>query len=153
MWSLKTGGLWWQVELHWSTVPSARNIRSFKTGGLSWQWSLKTGFTVFCTVARWQGWDPSRDWHISTVIFAIYRKKAGSVISLMFTGTKVYIFETKVRLWRLIFVVSCGLVNSLAMFTGLLFLWLNMFKDRREICQIKSLTKIKEFAVLVLLTA
>ncbi len=45
-WSLETGGLWWQVQLHWNVGPSARNIWSFKTGGLSWQWSLKTGSTV-----------------------------------------------------------------------------------------------------------
>ncbi len=48
MWSLKTGGLWRQVLLHWNVgVLYTRNIWSFNTGGLSWQWSLKTGFTVY----------------------------------------------------------------------------------------------------------
>ena len=47
MWSLKTGGLWWQVQLHWNVGPSARSRWSFKIGSLSWQWSLKTGFTVY----------------------------------------------------------------------------------------------------------
>ncbi len=46
MWSLKTGGLWWQVQLQWNVDPFTRNIWSFKTGGLSQQRSLKTGFTV-----------------------------------------------------------------------------------------------------------
>ncbi len=46
MWSVKTGGLWWQVQLHWNVGPSAKSVWSFKTGGLSWQWNLKIGFTV-----------------------------------------------------------------------------------------------------------
>ncbi len=40
MWSLKTGGLWWQVHIYWDEGLPARNIWSFKTSGLSWQWSL-----------------------------------------------------------------------------------------------------------------
>ena len=44
--SHKTGGLWWQVQLHWNMKPCTRNIWSFKTGGLSQQCFLKTGFTV-----------------------------------------------------------------------------------------------------------
>ncbi len=46
MWSVKTGGLSWQVQIYWNVGPSAKNVWSVKTGGFSWQWSLKTGFTV-----------------------------------------------------------------------------------------------------------
>ncbi len=54
MWSVKTGGLWWQVQLYWNIGPSANIVWSVKTGGLAWQWSLKTDFTVslkgeYCT--------------------------------------------------------------------------------------------------------
>ncbi len=38
MWSVKTGGLWWQVQLYWNVIPFAENAWSVKTGGLSWQW-------------------------------------------------------------------------------------------------------------------
>ncbi len=41
MWSLKTGGFWWQVQLHWNVGLSARNI-----------WSLKTGFTICIIFVR-----------------------------------------------------------------------------------------------------
>ncbi len=43
---LQAGGLWWQVQLHWSMGPSDGTVWLFKTGGLSCQWSFKTGFTV-----------------------------------------------------------------------------------------------------------
>ncbi len=33
MWSVKTGGLWWQVQLYWNVGSSAKNVWSFKTGG------------------------------------------------------------------------------------------------------------------------
>ncbi len=55
-WSLKTGGLWWQVQLQWDVGPSARNIWSWKTVCLSWQWSLKTGLYCVCyerAVSKW----------------------------------------------------------------------------------------------------
>ena len=39
MWSVKTGGPWWQVQLYWNVGPSAKDVWSVKTGGLSWQWS------------------------------------------------------------------------------------------------------------------
>ncbi len=32
----KTGGLCWQVHLHWNVRPSVRNTWSFKAGSLSW---------------------------------------------------------------------------------------------------------------------
>ncbi len=47
MWSLKTGGLWWQVQVYWNIEPSGRNMWSFKTGGLLAQWSLNRDFTIF----------------------------------------------------------------------------------------------------------
>ncbi len=31
LWSLKTGDLWWHVQLHWNIEPSATNTWSFKT--------------------------------------------------------------------------------------------------------------------------
>ncbi len=43
MWSLKTGGLWWQVLLYLN-VGSARKVWYYETGGLSCQWSVKTVF-------------------------------------------------------------------------------------------------------------
>ena len=36
IWSLKTGGLWWQVQLHWNVGHSARNV-VFQD-----RWSLKS---------------------------------------------------------------------------------------------------------------
>ncbi len=48
IWSLKTGGLCWQVQLHWNVGSSA--MWSFMTGGPSWQWPFKTGSTVPCFV-------------------------------------------------------------------------------------------------------
>ncbi len=39
MWSVKTGGLWWQVQFYWNVGPSAKIVCSLKTGGLSFQWS------------------------------------------------------------------------------------------------------------------
>ncbi len=50
MWSVKTSGLWWQVQLYWNVGPAAENVWSVQTGGLSWQWSLKIGFTVPLTM-------------------------------------------------------------------------------------------------------
>ncbi len=48
MWSLKTGGLWRQIQLLWNIGSSARNIWSFKTGAevVSRQASLYTVTTV-----------------------------------------------------------------------------------------------------------
>ncbi len=55
MWSVKTGGLWWQVQLYWNVDPAAKTVWPFKTGGLSWQLSLKTDrFHCF-----WNSWTPS----------------------------------------------------------------------------------------------
>ncbi len=34
--SVKAGGLWWQVQLHWNVGASDRTLWSFKTDGLSW---------------------------------------------------------------------------------------------------------------------
>ncbi len=39
MWSVKTGGLWWQVQLYLNVGPSGENAWSVKTGGLWWQLS------------------------------------------------------------------------------------------------------------------
>ncbi len=75
MWSLKTGGLWWQVQLHWHVGPSARNACSFKTGGLSQEWSLKAGFTVY--------------WNVRAVSMMAGLKMEG-----MFEGRGSYIAET-----------------------------------------------------------
>ncbi len=54
LFSLKTGGLWWQVQSHQNVGPAAKNVWSYKTGGLSWQWSLKTGFTVILLIITLQ---------------------------------------------------------------------------------------------------
>ncbi len=54
---VKTGGLWWQVDLHWNVGLSAKNWWSFKTGtsSFSWQCSLKAGLIVACVVMSHTG--------------------------------------------------------------------------------------------------
>ena len=79
IWSLKTGGLWWQVHIHWNVGLSAKNWWSFKTCGLSWQWSLKTGFTVLpysimsVKIAQmlWAWWVKDCYWFISNYALSL----------------------------------------------------------------------------------
>ncbi len=44
--SLKTGGLWWQTQLHWNSGPSSRKMWSFNTGGSSQELSFQPGYTT-----------------------------------------------------------------------------------------------------------
>ncbi len=60
-WSLKTSGLWWQVQLHWNVEPSGRNVWSFKTGDLSRKGSLYTyshknniSFEIHTKIEPWE---------------------------------------------------------------------------------------------------
>ncbi len=92
MWSLKTGDVLWQVQLHWNIGPSVKNIWSFKTGCLLQQGSLKTGFTV---VEGW-GWGvmPGRvtpPWHLCLANFkyqGCFHCSKYSVTSLETTSLK-----------------------------------------------------------------
>ncbi len=69
------------------------------------------------------------------VSFGEHNLSSYAINSLMFVGINVCIFETKLCLRRLIFAVSSGLVNYLAMnyVCGYLFL---RFKDCHEFQQI-----------------
>ncbi len=93
-WSLKTGGLWWQVHLHGNVGFSANNWWSFKTGGLWRQWSLKAGFTVYvfgiagiCQSTAWHSeYQASQSCYLVYSCAKLYQQKAAKVALILISN-------------------------------------------------------------------